>query len=67
MQIFKLEVTNIITTRTINRGLHHQGIPASTKLTETIDNLEYMLKPIRLQISLMRAQNSPQAINIPIL
>ena len=63
MQTSYLEVTNIITIRTISRGLHWQGIPVSTKLTETKGNLEFMLNPIKSQISLTKAQNSSQVMN----
>ena len=46
MKVFYLEVTNIITTRAIKRLLHHQGIPASTKLTEAQDKLDFIPTPI---------------------
>ena len=59
--------TNIITRRAISRGLNHQGIPVSTKITEAQDKLGLMLTSIRLQISLTLAQNSLQAMNWPIL
>ena len=39
MQTFHLEATNITKTRAIYRGLHRQGIPLSTKLIKTQDNL----------------------------
>ena len=48
MQTSYLEETNIRTTRAISRGLHHQGIPASTKLTKDQDKLELILIPRRL-------------------
>ena len=38
---------NMTTKKTIRRGLHHQGIPTSTKLTEAKDKLELILKPIK--------------------
>ena len=63
MQTSYLEVTNMITKRAIDRGLHHQEIPASTKLTEVQDKLKLVVKPISSQISLMIEQNSSQAIN----
>ena len=48
MHTFYLEVTNMIITIAINRGIHHQGIPESAKLIEAQDKLELMKIPIRL-------------------
>ena len=57
----------MITTKAISRGPHYQGIPAFGKLTEAKDKLEFMLKPVRLQISFTKAQCSSQAMNRLIL
>ena len=48
MQTSYLKGTNMVITIAISKGLYHQGIPASTKLTKAQDNLELMLTPIRL-------------------
>ena len=47
MQTSYLEVSNMITMRTISRGLHHEGIPASIKIDKAKHKLELMAKPIR--------------------
>ena len=52
MKTSYLKATNTIMARAISMGLHHQDIPAFTKLTKAQDKLELMLKTIRSQISL---------------
>ena len=38
--------------KAISRGLDHQGIPASIKLSKSQDKLELIPIPIRFQVSL---------------
>ena len=63
MQTSYLERTNILTIGSISKGLHHKGMPASTKLIKNQDKLELMPIPVRFQIIFTIAQNSSQAMN----
>ena len=47
IQTSYLEVTNMIKKREKIMGLHHQGIPISTKLTKDENKLELAPIPIR--------------------